>query len=319
MSLKLGEIYRLAIEKGMENDVRTKEEIASDLARVQKRYEKMDVKEKDRFDTDALWNPYADCRVLFGDLEKEVRTVLWGIDIATPEVLLADRLREKGRRIDALISHHPIGRARARLHEAMPVLEYLMRSAGVPITTAEDILGPRMREIRNLTAVDNHMQTIDAARLLDIPLMCLHSCTDNLVQRFIEKLVEERRPERIEDILELLLELPEFDRMARNGNGPEVYVGDRGRRAGKIMVKMCGGTSGPKEMFEELSDAGVGTYMCMHLPENQLEEAKKHHINIIITGHEASDSLGVNLLADEVEARGVEVVPFSGLIRVKRN
>jgi hypothetical protein len=32
----------------------------------------------------------------------------------------------------------------------------------------------------------------------------------------------------------------------------------------------------------------------------------------------ASDSLGVNLFLDELEKKGIEIVPISGLTRVKR-
>jgi len=32
----------------------------------------------------------------------------------------------------------------------------------------------------------------------------------------------------------------------------------------------------------------------------------------------ASDSLGINLMADRMEGRGVRVSPFSGLLRVRR-
>ena len=53
--------------------------------------------------------------------------------------------------------------------------------------------------------------------------------------------------------------------------------------------------------------------------EEHFKEAKKHHLNVIIAGHIASDSLGANLFLDELEKRGVEIVTFSGLIRAKRN
>jgi putative NIF3 family GTP cyclohydrolase 1 type 2 len=56
----------------------------------------------------------------------------------------------------------------------------------------------------------------------------------------------------------------------------------------------------------------------MHIPESHLEEARKHHMNVVIAGHVASDSLGMNLLADRLEERGVEVTPCSGFIRVRR-
>ncbi len=318
MAIKLGELYRMAIQLGKEKDPRDPDVLEADLRKVSERFERMDARDQERFDRDALWNPYADSRLLHGDPEGEVRGVMWGIDITPAEILLADRLRERGRRIDAVLGHHPRGRAQANFTEVMHVMEYMLEGLGVPITVAEDILAPRIKEVARAFAPTNFDQTVDAARLLDIPMMCLHSCTDNLVQRYLEDHLKERRPGMVGDIISALQELPEFERASRNNSPPEVLVGDRGRRAGKIMVKMTGGTSGPKEMYDSLNKAGVGTVVCMHAPESHIEEARKSHINIVISGHMPSDSLGINLLADQVEDRGVEIVPCSGFIRVRR-
>jgi hypothetical protein len=54
------------------------------------------------------------------------------------------------------------------------------------------------------------------------------------------------------------------------------------------------------------------------MSEEHRKEAEKYHINVVITGHMASDSLGMNLLLDEIEKQGIEIVPISGLIRIKR-
>jgi len=59
--------------------------------------------------------------------------------------------------------------------------------------------------------------------------------------------------------------------------------------------------------------------MCMHVPESHVEEARKHHVNIVVAGHMASDSLGCNLLADIFESKGLSIVPFSGFHRVRRS
>ena len=81
---------------------------------------------------------------------------------------------------------------------------------------------------------------------------------------------------------------------------------------------MTGGAGGPKEYYRLLVEAGVSTVVCMHAGKDTLDEAREHHLNVIIAGHMASDSIGVNLFLDEVEARGVAVTPISGLIRVRR-
>jgi putative NIF3 family GTP cyclohydrolase 1 type 2 len=97
-----------------------------------------------------------------------------------------------------------------------------------------------------------------------------------------------------------------------------VIVGDRERRAGKVLVDMTGGTSGSEEAYGKLAQAGVGTLLVMHINEKHRKEAEKHHVNVINAGHMASDSLGMNLFLDELEARGIRVLSCAGLIRVVR-
>ena len=49
------------------------------------------------------------------------------------------------------------------------------------------------------------------------------------------------------------------------------------------------------------------------------KEAEKANVNVVVAGHISSDSLGMNIILDELEKKGLEVIPFAGLIRVKRN
>ena len=82
---------------------------------------------------------------------------------------------------------------------------------------------------------------------------------------------------------------------------------------------MTGGTGGSEDAFAKLAIAGVGTIVGMHIGEKHRKEAEKNHINVIIAGHMASDSLGLNLLLDQLgKDDNLEVIPCSGLIRVER-
>lgn len=317
-SMKLYDIYRLAVDAGMEADPRSKKDIEADLRRAKENYDALDCDAQDRFDKDQLWNPYADTRLLHGDPDQEVQGVLWGIDITPGEALLADRLRERGESIDCVIGHHPIGMARSIYPDVMHMMEYMFQDLGVPINVAEGIIGPRIKEVQRTVHVANYNQAVDACRLLDMPLMCLHSPCDIWGQRFVQEIMDRQMPGRVSDVIDILTNIAEYDLAIRQNNQPEVYVGEKHRRAGKIFVKFAGGTSGPKEMYESLSKAGVGTVICMHLPENHIEEAKKAHMNVLVAGHMASDSLGLNLLADKIEERGVTITPCSGFLRVRR-
>jgi putative NIF3 family GTP cyclohydrolase 1 type 2 len=56
----------------------------------------------------------------------------------------------------------------------------------------------------------------------------------------------------------------------------------------------------------------------MHLSEEALENAKKAHLNVIIAGHVSSDTLGLNLLFDELEKdEPLAFVGVSGFERIR--
>ena len=320
--MKIYDAYRLAIETGMSKDPRPEAEVKKVLSDANEAYEKLEDDRKDLFDTERLWNPYTDSR--FSALAEEskdidVTKVMWGIDIGTGEVLLADRLREKGRDISAVVAHHPIGTARSRFPEVMSIQADMFHNAGMPINVAEGILKPRVDEVLRNVLGSNYNQAVDAAKLLGIPLFNVHSPADNMVQDYLEVLFSEKVPYRMSDIIDTLLTEPEFRSAARCNDGPRIMVGSKDDRCGRVVFKMTGGTSGPKEMYQKLADAGVGTVVGMHFPESHYEEARKANVNLVISGHSASASLGINLISDAWEREGIELIPCSGLIRCSRN
>ena len=83
-------------------------------------------------------------------------------------------------------------------------------------------------------------------------------------------------------------------------------------------IDFTGGTEGSPKIYEKMAQAGIGTVIGMHISEEHKKEAEAANINIVIAGHISSDSLGVNLFLDELEKQGIEIIPCSGLIRVKR-
>lgn len=316
--MKLKEIYQLAIEKGIKNDPRGQKTVEKYLARLKKDYEEMKEEDKKEYDLQKLINPYADTRILYGEENKEIKKALVGIDVEVGEVLLADRLREKGEQIDLVIAHHPEGQALARLHDVMHLQEDIMHMLGVPINVAEGIMAPRIAEVERALMPGNHNRAVDAAAILDIPMMCIHTPADNHVNSFLMQEVETKKPETLRELVKMLKEIPEYAQAARRGAGPRIIIGAEQKRAGKIFIDMTGGTGGPKEAFEKLALAGVGTVVCMHISDNNRKEAEKYHINVVIAGHIASDSLGMNLILDKLEKKGIEIIPCAGLIRIKR-
>ena len=316
--MKLKAIYDLAIALGRENDPRGEKGVQKELEKQKRIYEGLKGKEQETFDTELLKNPYADSRLLNGDGEEEISGLICGVDMEVQEVLLADRLREKGGKIDLVLSHHPEGKGLVGLGNIMEMQADLYAGEGIPIHLSEGIMAPRIEEIRRRLIASNFQRTVDAARLLNLPLMSVHTPCDNLVQKFLDDYFEAKQPETVGDILELLYEIPEYQLAAENMDGPMVLHGKRENSCGRIVNEMTGGTGTSKEMYKELSARGVGTLICMHMRDEALEEAKKYHMNVIIAGHMASDSIGINLFLDQLQKRGVEITAASGLLRVER-
>lgn len=316
--MRVKEIYDLALRMGIDADPRGKSFVKKELKKAKETYEKMDEEDREEFDLERLRNPYSDTRILYGDPRRRVKKALVGIDITTGEILLADRLADRGKKIDLVLGHHPRGKAMAELHDVMHLQEEFLRSLGVPINIAEGVMAKRIQEVERRLMPANHTQAVDAARILDIPMMCTHTPSDNIGYQFVQKYLNRRRPETIGDVLKVLKRIEEYKEGMKNGAGPKIAVGDKKKKAGKVIVKFTGGTSPSKEVYKELSEKGVGTVVGMHVPEDHIEEIKKYHMSFVVAGHMSSDSIGMNRISDEMEKRGVEVIPCSGFIRVRR-
>ena len=315
----LRELYRVAVQKGRENDPRGEAGIKRVLAEARKQREDLPADRRWEFDEERLDNPFTDTRILFGDPDTLVERVLVGIDMGIGELLLADRLAQKGRAVDLVAAHHPEGRALADLDQVMPVQADIWRRFGVPIHYGDMVMNARQAEIRRHFHADNTEQAVRAAELLGLPFLCCHTPADNSVQDFIQRRLDELGEDgTVDELMAMLKTIPEYRAAVLQGTGPLLFQGDEHVRTGRIMADMTGGTSGPADALDKLAAAGVGTIVGMHMSEDRRKKAEELHLNIVIAGHMASDSLGMNLVLDEWERLGVEIVPCSGMIRVSR-
>ena len=318
--MKLRQIYNLAVKKGMAKDPRTAKEIREEFKKAAGEYRKSKGPDRRAFDRERLTNPYADTRILYGDPDKEIKTFMLGIDMEGPEILVADRLSERGQEpVDLVMAHHPEGAAWAKFYDVMGLQVQMLKKFGIPQKVGEALLKERMGEVERAVAPANHFRSVDIARLLDIAYMCVHTPADNHVASYLQKMFDKARPKKLSQVVAMLKRIPEYADGLKKNAGPRILIGDPKKDAGKVFVDMTGGTEGPKKIFPRLSQAGVGTIVAMHLSEEHFKHAKDEHINVVIAGHIASDTLGLNLLLDEIEKSGkLNIIPCSGFIRVKR-
>lgn len=313
--MTIKEIYNLAIQMGINSDFRGQEGVQRFLEVKRKQYEKMDEKEKDEFDREALENPYLDSGIHYITEDKNIKKILIGIDIEPAEILMAKELGG----IDLIIGHHPLGKGLAHLADVMSLHCDVLNYYGVPINIAEGLMKERIGEVARGVNASNHKRIIDTAELLKQNLINIHTPCDNLAAKFLKDLIDQKKPETVGEIINILKEVPEYREAMKIGAGPKIFVGAPENRCGKIALsEITGGTSGSPKLYEKMADAGIGTIVGMHVTEEHKKQAEEAHLNIVIAGHMSSDSLGINLFLDELQKRGIEIIPCSGFTRISR-
>ncbi len=289
--MKLSDFYKLVVKFGIDRDPRL---------------DKKSIKS------------YPDTAILYGSPNTRVKKILVGIDMEVPEILLADNLRSKGG-LDLVLSHHPEGRAFAVFYEVMMLQIDLLAKAGIPDKVARQLLDERKREVERRVLPQNHMRSSDAARLLNMPFMCVHTPADNHVASFIEDLLISKKPDKVQDIVGILETVPEYHQAKVDFSGPRIILGSPKRPVGKVFVEMTGGTEGSKDVYDKLYKKGIRTLVVMHLSEEHLKKVKDANLNVVIAGHISSDNLGLNLLLDRIEKKEkLEIIGCSGFTRIKR-
>lgn len=315
--MKIEELFKIGIEAGKKIDPR-KERVEEVLEENKKAFEKAEKKEN--FDESFLWNPFGDSNILYKALDDDIKTIAVGIDIEAQELLLADRLKEKGEKIDLVIAHHPEGKGLQELYKMVRIQEDILLEAGVNVSSAEKMINESFTKYSRTLMGLNYNRAVDTAKLLGLNFINFHTPADNMVHNFLTELMKEKKPYKLKDVISVLLEVEEYKVAAKNQNGPKIISGSEESRVGKIYIDVTGGTEASDKVYEKMENAGVGTIVGMHMSEDHLEKAKKHNINVIMAGHMSSDTLGMNLLIDEIEKinKFDKVIEMSGFYRISR-
>ncbi|MCL2862271.1 MAG: Nif3-like dinuclear metal center hexameric protein [Firmicutes bacterium] len=242
---------------------------------------------------------------------KNIKKVLFGVDMDTPELLLA---RELG--YDCVVSHHP----RVTNKEMTSILEEVniekLYKLGVPKNRSQKLVQARATELSYNLHVSNTRRSESAAKLLNMPFMSVHNPADLIgekhVQDFLDKKFEGNENVKLGDIVDALEEIAEYKNSERK---PVIRVGSKESYAGKILVHMAGLTGPGAKVLQEYFKAGVGTLVMMHIPESDAKTLKEQNIgNVIIAGHLSSDSIGINKIIREWEKHGVQTTIMSGVV-----
>lgn len=260
---------------------------------------------------------YSDCTIISGREDSEVNSVYVAVDAGVAELLLVGELNRKGKNIDGIIIHHPTGPAGYNLTGVVEIQKYNWKRSGMDPEAADSICKTMIEEedielkARNFLAVEN------ATQFLDIPVICMHTAIDNIIQKFFENIFKENNFDTIKNIYNEINSFHEVSRASIYGDGPYI-IGDQEARPGNIMVDMTGGIDPDPKIFHYLKKAGVNTLIAMHYGRENIKAITDNKLNAVISGHMASDSIGINIYCDRLEDRGLDIVAGAGLYRHRR-
>jgi len=243
---------------------------------------------------------------------RDVRRVLFGIDVDATELLYAQQAG-----YDAVIAHHPIGE-HARMDFARVVHRQvdMMVAEGIDRAVAEQAVAARLDAVHRRDHMSNYNRIVDTARLIGMPLCNVHLACDIIGRQAIVDMLQQRAGSDT-TVAQVLAWLGEFPEMEAALTDPEAWIGDGSKRLGRYVVAMAGGTNGGHPVFREYYRAGVDTVLAMHIAEDDLRKLRDEappNANLVVTGHMATDSIGINRVIAGLEEHGVAVTRTSGIV-----
>jgi len=169
---------------------------------------------------------YPDSAIITGDNEKEIKNLYVAIDTDTAEVLLAKELINNGLNIDGILSHLPVGIGYYLLHGVIEIQRDNWVNFGVNKAVADKLLAEIIYE-EYIEAKGNQLGIENAARKLNIPLMCIHTPIDNIIQNYFEDLFMHKNNLSYDESLEIINNIPECRLAANNGDKPFIVNAEK--------------------------------------------------------------------------------------------
>lgn len=248
---------------------------------------------------------------------KDVRRVLFGIDIDAGELLLA---KEKG--YDLVIAHHPTGGgSQVNFPKVLAKHAVLLERAGVPRDAAERAVRALFDDHEPAAHARNYDRLPSVAKLLGMPLMAIHNPCDEIGRQVMDENLRASLPPsaKVRDAIAVLNRLPEFDRAQTK---IVVRMGREENPLGRWVVIHGAGTNGGYPVAKAAFDHGIDTVFYIHIDPGHLrrlrdEYGREGSKTLVVTGHIASDSIGINVLVRELRKRGLTVDCISGVLDVE--
>jgi hypothetical protein len=170
----------------------------------------------------------------------------------------------------------------------------------------------RRIELRSHTQI--YSSIVDSAKILDMPLVNIHQPCDEYAKRVISQKIQNTNPNLVSELITALEEIPEFIKAETK---IQVVYGKPDSPVGKWVAVIAAGTNGGFQVAKSYFENGISTVLYFHIDYSDLAKLIESAIegNLIILGHLAGDSIGMNALGKKLEDKGIQVV-LKDIIRV---
>jgi putative NIF3 family GTP cyclohydrolase 1 type 2 len=233
---------------------------------------------------------------------KNIHKVLIAIDVGTAELMLARQLG-----CNAVIAHHPIGIAHINFYKVFDRHVDFMVEHGVPKKIAMQAVEKLKERVATRNHTDIYSDVVGAAKALGMPLVNIHQPCDEYMRQVILEAIKSGKTEYVSDIVRSISRIPEFRRAATR---VEVKLGSEKNRTGRWALVVAAGTNGGYNIAKAYLQHGVSTVIYLHVDYGELTKMREDGLagNLVVMGHLAGDSVGLNGLAERLEGLGVETV-----------
>jgi hypothetical protein len=241
---------------------------------------------------------------------ENIKSILYGIDIGVAELNYA---KEQG--FNCVIAHHPVGLINHYL-VFQKHLEQLI-SMNVPSETAQEVIDKKMIGFKFGSHARNYDAVPSFARLIGIPFLNIHCPSDELGRRLITESIEKLDENATPDLSEVKSHLEtSFSEFREAKTKIEVAKGKEGDPLGNWIFSHGAFTNGGFDIADCYYQQGVNTVIYIHIAPGELFQILKlDYGQLLITGHLASDSIGINPFLDKLEEKGIHITAIGGLIR----
>ncbi len=233
---------------------------------------------------------------------RDIQKVMIAIDVGTAELLMAKSLG-----CDAVIAHHPIGVASVNFHKVFGRHMDYMVEHGVPRKIALEATKKLTERVETRNHADIYSDVVGAARALKMPLVNIHQPCDEYMRKTILEKIKSGKVQYVSDIVKSVSSIPEFRHAATR---VRVRHGSEKNRAGHWALVIAAGTNGGYSVAKAYFTHGADTVIYLHVDYGDLTKMREENLkgNLVVLGHLAGDSLGLNALGNGLEEIGLETV-----------